>query len=239
MAITVLTDGAVTQDTRTLSWTIPNLSVGDVVSVAAITWDAGVTLNNPAGTGLSFGTPKVNAGSGSRTKVYEWAATASAGGTNVVVTCSVAAGGNSIHTGVCIVLPAADGYSLAATPNTASATPTGGSVGQVDLTGTANNIGIIAIGDWNGVNGSSRAWLMSATEDLYAFSSGNSTQYFAHCTLTGSTNTVGLSAPTTSTSFTVGAMEILKSAGGGGLTDALMMESTGAILLENDTALLL
>lgn len=215
MAITVLTDGSVAVNTRTLSWTIPTLNTGDVVAVLAETWDQANTLNTPSGTGLSFpATPNVEISASGRIHGYAWVDEASAGGTNVVVTCSVNAGGACIHTGVLLVLPAADGYSLAATPNTAiDATVGAGTAPSVSLSGASGNVGLILIGNWNGADLASRAWLASATEDLYARSAGDSSQLFGHADLTGASTTLGLSAPT-GNGYSIGAIEILKSAGG-------------------------
>ncbi|MBA2952095.1 hypothetical protein GON03_18950 [Nocardioides sp. MAH-18] len=210
MALTVVSGNvAITQDQRTLSWTIPTLAVGDVVVVAAVTWDQANTLNPPSGTGLTF-TQRLAANAASHTRVYIWTAVASSAGSSVVVTCSVLAASNSIHNGTLYVCPTADGYSLAATPNTATST-TGSSA---SLSGASGNLGIVAVGDWSGGSGASRAWLASAVEDMYQFSSTDSTQYGAHCDLTGATTSVGLSTPT-GASFTTGAIEILKSGGGG------------------------
>ena len=209
MAVTVLTDASTAIDSRTLSWTIPTLATGDVVVVAAVTWDTASTLNPPSGTGLSF-TERVNVSGSGKTRVYIWTAVASSGGSSVAVTSSVLAGGACVHTGACYQLPTGDGYSLAGSPNTLAATASGSSAPQGALTGTSGNLAVVAIGDWLATDGSSRAWLVSATEAYYTYSATNSTQYGARCTLTGASTTVGLSAPTTS-AWTIGALEVLKS----------------------------
>ena len=180
MAVTVLTDASNAIDSRTLSWTIPTLATGDVVVVAAVTWDTASTLNPPSGTGLSF-TERVNVAAATRTRVYIWTAVASSGGSSVAVTASVLAGGACIHTGACYQLPTGDGYSLAGSPNTLATTGSAGAP-QGSLTGTSGNLALVAVGDWNAVDGASRAWLVSATEAYYTFSSTNSTQYGARCT---------------------------------------------------------
>lgn len=212
MALSVLSDASAAIDSRTLTWTILTLAIGDVVVVTVVTWDQPNTMNVPSGTGLSF-TQRVAANAASKVRVYQWTAVASSGGSNVVVTSSVLAGGNSIHNGTLTLCPTADGYSLAGSPNVlsnaaAGTTPSGA------LAGVSGSLGIVALGDWNAVDGASRAWLVSAAEDLYQFSGGNSTQYIAHCTLTGASTTVGLSAPTAGTNYSIGAIEVLKSAGG-------------------------
>jgi hypothetical protein len=210
MGLTVLTDASTAQDSRTLTWTIPSLAIGDVVVVKATTWDSANTQNPPAATGLSF-TQQVNVSAATRTRVYIWTAVASSGGSNVVVTSSVLAGGASFHTGALTQCPTADGYSLAGSPNVASTTGASGAP-SVALAGASGNLGIVAIGDWDGLSGSGRAWLASATEDMYAFDSGINTHYVGHATLTGASTTLGLSAPTM-TRWTIGAIEVLKSAG--------------------------
>jgi hypothetical protein len=224
VAITVLTDGSITSDSRVLSFTIPTLAVGDVAVLSATTWDAGVTLPNPSGTGLAFGASLVNPGTGSHDKMYIWAMKATSGGSSVVVTVG-APSGASMHTGVLLVFPAADGYDLAGTPNVlgpASSAQSG------SLTGTSGNYYVVSVGDWNGSSGASRAWLASATEDLYAFSSGTNTQYFAHGVLTGASTTVGLSAPSIPAGdASIGAIEVLKTAGGSAAVDASPMLRPG------------
>lgn len=221
MALTVLTDATIGQDQRTLSWTIPSLAIGDVVVVSAITWDQANTLNPPSGTGLSF-TQRVAANAASKTRVYIWTAVASSGGSSVAVTCSVLAASNSIHNGALYHCPTADGYSLAASPNVASGTSVSTGAASIALTGVAGSLGIVAAGDWNGTSGASRAWLVSATEDLYQFSNTDTTHYAAHCTLTGASTTVGLSAPTTMV-WTIGAIEVLKSGGASPVIPELVM----------------
>jgi hypothetical protein len=221
MALTVIPGNvAITQDQRTLSWTLPTVAVGDVVAVAAMTWDQGNTLNAPTGTGLSF-TLRAEVNFPNRTHLYIWTAVATSGGSSVVVTCSVLAATNSVHNGTAYVCPTADGYSLAATPNTA--TNTNGTNPTTSLAGASGNLGIIIAGDWNAVNGSTRAWQGTVTEDMYQFSSGNSTQYGAHMTLTGATTTVGLSSPSTGVSPAIAAMEVLKSGGSTPVIPELVM----------------
>lgn len=209
--VVVLTDASVAQDSRTLSWTIPSLAVGDVVVVLAITWDNGYTLNVPSGTGLAF-TQRVNGSGAGHTTSYIWSAVASSADSNVVVTSSVLAGGSSVHNGVLIVFPAAEGYSLAGTPNTKSTLFAGGATATDTLAGTAGNVGVVCLGDWTGSSGASRAWADTPIEDLYLSSGGNSTHYFARYTLTGASTTVGLTAPSAGSTFTLAAIEVQYSA---------------------------
>lgn len=212
MAITVVADATTTSDTRTLSWTIPTLASGDIVVVAAETWDNGITLANPSGTGLAFGAPKAVTNVASTCNAYVWAMAATAGGSSVVVT-TAPTGGTSIHNGWLYVCPTADGYSLAGSPHVLNSAPLAATL-QGTLAGASGNLGIVVVADWNGTDGASRAWDLSATEDGYQFSSGNNTSYAGHCTLTGASQSVGLSAPTTGVTGSIAAIEILKSAGG-------------------------
>jgi hypothetical protein len=211
MALSVLTDVTTASDSRTLSWTIPTLATGDVVVVSAVTWDQPNTLNVPSGTGLSF-TQRAAPNASLRDRAYIWTATASSGGSSVVVTSSVLAGGSAVHNGCLYLCPTADGYSLGGTPNVVSLTLLTNQPGQGSLTGTSGSLAIVAAGEWNGVT-SSRTWLAATpTEDAFAYAgSGVNTQYFGHGTLTGASTTVGLSAPTTSCDFTVAAVEVLSS----------------------------
>lgn len=211
MAVTVLTDGAVTEDTRTLTWTIPTLATGDWVVVTAGTWDSGVTLNAPSGTGLTF-TQQVNVTAAARPNAYIWSAQASSGGSSVVVTCSVAAGGNSHHSGVLYRFPTADGYSIAGTPNVATKTDNSGTPLSIALSGTSGSIGVFNGADWTGVT-TSPTWLGDGASDLNSLTSGSGSQYFGRQTLTGSSTTVGMSAPNTSGGQAVAAIEVLLSAG--------------------------
>lgn len=210
MALSVLTDVSGTSNTRTLSWTIPTLAVGDVVVVTAVTWDQPNTQNIPSGSGLTF-TQRVGANASTRCYVYIWTAVAASAGTSIVVTSSQLAGGTSVHNGALYLCPTADGYSLAATPNTVSnATITGGSAPQSTLTGVLGSLGVYALGDWNATDGATRAYVpVSSTEDFYQFTTTLSSQYGAHCTLTGASTTVGMSAPLTGSLYTLGAIEVL------------------------------
>lgn len=211
MAVTVLTDGAVTEDTRTLTWTIPTLATGDWVVVTAGTWDSGVTLNAPSGTGLTF-TERANVSASARPRCYLWTAQASSGGSSVAVTCSVAAGGASHHSGVLYRFPTADGYSIAGTPNVASKTDNSGTPLSIALTGTSGSIGVFNGADWTGVT-TSPTWLGDGASDLNSLTSGSGSQYYGRQTLTGSSTTVGMSAPNTSGGQAVAAIEVLLSAG--------------------------
>jgi hypothetical protein len=214
VALTVVQDAAPasTANTRTLSWT-GTVAVGDVVVVTAETEDTAVTLGVPAGTGLTF-TQRAAPTAATRTRPYIWTAVAASAG-SVTVTSTVSA--SAIHNGVMYICPTADGYSLAGTPNVVSIA-SGGTTGSGSLTGTAGSLYLVCVADWNGVNGSARAWASSGVEDLYQFSATNSTQYNAHGTCTGTSTTVGLTAPTTGCQFSIAAIEILKSAGGGSTT---------------------
>lgn len=210
MALTVLTDGSTVNNTRTLTWTIPGLAIGDVAVVVGSTWDAGdALLNTPTGTGLTF-TQRVFRATTS--KVYQsiWTAVASSGGSNVVVTSSQTTATATMHTGVLYHCPTADGYSLAGTPNTASAVVAASSPPQVALTGTSGNLGIGAIGDWAGNLLTGRAYVNTTTEDLAAIQ--DSTQVYFHQTLTGASTTVGLSTPDAS-AWDILAIEVIKGAG--------------------------
>ena len=210
MAITVLTDGSVAVNTRTLSWTIPSLTSGDIVVVGGQTWDPGdAQLNNPSGTGLAFGSPRVVRTTAAKVYQAMWAMAATASGTNVVVTCSQTTATANMHTGVLWVLPAADGYSLAGTPNTASILTSGANqVPQGTLTGAAGNVGLGMIGDWNGNTLSGRTYAGSATEDMASIN--DSTQVYFHQTLTVTSNTIGLTSPSIATaSWDVMGIEVL------------------------------
>jgi hypothetical protein len=194
-----------------------------------MTWDPSSTLNVPSGPGLSF-TQRAASGIATRTQNYIWTAVASSGGTSVVVTATHSAAA-SIHGGVLYVCPTADGYSLAATPNTLVTT----SAGSGALAGTAGSLGIFAVGDAGAVNGSTRAYLpVSSTDDLYTFSASDVTEYWAHCTLTGASTTVGLSSPS-STFFTTIGIEVLFSGGGGAAARTKAKVSNRATILRAST----
>jgi hypothetical protein len=209
MALTVLTDVTTASNSRTLSWTIPTLATGDVVVISAVTWDQGNTQNVPTGTGLSF-TQRVGANLAARDFGYIWTAVASSGGSSVVVSSSVLAGGASVHNGCLYLCPTADGYSLAGSPNVLSSTLPTNSAPNGNLAGTSGSLAIVAAGDYNGTS-TSRTWVAATpTEDAFAGAgAGINTQYFGHGTLTGATTQVGLSAPTTGVDATVAAIEVL------------------------------
>lgn len=209
MAVTVLTDGSVVEDARTLTWTIPSLASGDVVVVVAETWDGSVTLAVPSGTGLTF-TQRANITGGGKPNGYIWTAVASSGGSSVVVT-TAPTGGTSVHTGVLYQFPTADGYSLGGTPNTVTAVGDSATLPQASLTGASGNIGVTTTGDWNGNTGAV-TWLNSGTADLSAQTTGTGSQYYGRITLTGSTTTVGLSAPTSAGGWNLAAIEVIVSA---------------------------
>lgn len=213
MALGVYTDVSVAINTRTLSWS-PTYVIGDVVVVCGMTWDPGdAQLNTPAGTGLTFAQRVVRT---TAAKVYQsiWTAVASAGSSGAV-TCSQTTATGNIHSGLLYVCPAADGYSLAATPNSLSGVASGASAPQGSLAGASGSLGIGIIGDWSGTAlGAPRSYVGTATEDAYNQSTGDSTQLYWHQDLTGPSTTVGLTAPTTSSSWDIAAIEVLKSAGG-------------------------
>jgi hypothetical protein len=226
VAVTVLTDLSTAENARTLTWTIPSLAENDVVVVMEQTWDSSVTMNNPSGTGLAFGSPLVNVSAAARPRTYIWAMKATAGGTSVVVTSSVAAGGNSHHGGVLYVFPAADGYDLDASPNVASKTAVSGTPLSIALTGTADNIGVFAGADWTGTT-TSATWLGDGASDGQSLTSGSGSQYYGRQTLTGSSTTLGHSAPNTAGGQAVAAIEVIVG-GGGATTHALASTGTGA-----------
>lgn len=233
MSIEVYTDLSVANDSRAPSCTIPTLVTNDVVAVVGFTWDSPVTLANPSGTGLNFGSINggapwvLNPGTGSRSFLAIWAMQATAGGSSIAVSTTVS--GSSMHGILVYRLPAADGYSLAATPNKLAPT----SVAQSgSLTGATNNIGIVAVADWNGGTGS-RTWIGSNTEDAYTASSGNNTWYNSHYTLTGASTSVGLSAPASMSQANIGALEILWTNPGPVQYNGLITEDNKAIQLES------
>lgn len=211
MAIEVYTDVTTGIDSRTLSCTIPTLVTNDVCVFVGITWDQTVTLANPSGTGLAFGSPIALAQASNKSNVYIWGMKATSGGSSVAVT-TAPTGGNSMHNGWLYRFPTADGYDLAGSPNflqqDGSSNPNG------SLSGANGNPFVVAVGDWSGTDGASRVWYQSATEDAYVFSSTNNTHYGAHGTLTGASTTVGLSTwPSGGNGFwTIAALEILYSA---------------------------
>lgn len=225
MALVVLTDAAVAQNSRTLTWTIPTLAVGDVVVVTGIQWDTADTLNLPTGTGLSF-TQRVNIAATGKQRHYIWTAVATSGGTNVVVTATASATA-SIHTGALYLCPTADGYSLAATPNVASGTANT-STPQLALAGTSGNLGIWTLGDWD-ASTTAPTYLNSATQDYYVAQASFSTQLSAHNDLTGASTTLGVSAPTMA--WTIAAIEVIKSAPPPTVVTPLKLESGLGFLL--------
>lgn len=219
MALTVLTDASATSDSRTLTWTIPTLASGDVVVVGVVTWDGANTQNAPSGTGLTF-TQQLAVGTGFGCRVYLWTAVAASGGSSVAVTCSILAGGASMHNGTLWHCPTADGYSLAGSPNTLTVGATvNGQAGPTvtgNITGTSGSLACMVAGDCHGSDWSGRAWSASGTEDMYVRSATDSTQAAGHATLTGASTTIGLTGlPTGALSETrLIAVEVLKSGGG-------------------------
>lgn len=209
MAVSVFTDLASAQNSRTLSWTITSLALNDVVVVCAHTWDQPDTLGTPSGTGLSFTLRAEVNSAGSHTHAYIWTAVASSGGSSVVVTAT--AGSSSIHTGVLYQCPTADGYSLAATPNTFSGVSAGaGSAPTGSVTSTAGSLILANDGDWDGA-ATAPTYTGGGAEDGRMQSSGNSSHYYFHYTAAGSSTTIGMSAPLQR--WSLAGMEVLKSAG--------------------------
>lgn len=210
MAVTVLTDLSSANDSRTLSWTIPALAVGDVIVICAQTWDTADTLGTPSGTGLSF-TLQAEVATGSHTHVYIWTAVASSGGTSVVVTATT--GTSSIHTGVLYQCPTVDGYALAGTPNTTTANSggSGGLAPSASITTTSGNLVLAVDGDWDGA-ATAPTYTGTGTEDGKMQSSGNSSHYYFHDTAAGASTTVGMSAPLQR--YAIAAVEVLKGAAG-------------------------
>lgn len=92
--------------------------------------------------------------------------------------------------------PTADGYSLPGTVNIADSGDAGsgitGTSPSINMVGTSGNTFLLAAADVNGTNWTTRSWSLSATEEYYAFSNGNSTQAVADGALTGGTDALGL-----------------------------------------------
>lgn len=211
MAISVVTDISAAFDARNLSWSLGTLAVGDVIVCSMFTEDATFTQSAPTATGVTF-TQRVADTTASHTADYVFTGVVTSAGAKTVTSTATGVGSVHMHGGVCVVLPTADGYSLAATPNTVDTRGSGGPSGSI--TGTsAGNLIVGLSGDWAAVDGASRTYRGTTTEDGYMFASGRATAYFWHQTAAAGANTIGLSAPVGQT-YTIVGVEVLKSGGG-------------------------
>lgn len=225
MAITVVTDLNNVQDSRDLSWNCGTLATGDIIVVTMATEDVADTMNAPTATGVTF-TSRVADVTASHCATYVYTGVVTSGGAKTVS--AVRTVSSFFHGGVCTMFPTADGYSLAGSPNLTDTRGSGAP--SASITGTsAGNILVAVNADWAAVDGASRTYRGTVTEDGYARPTAViATHYYWHQTAASGTNTIGLTAPTGQT-YTTGGVEVLFAGGAAvPITNLAMAPMTGA-----------
>jgi hypothetical protein len=207
VAISVVVDVTNVSDTRDLSWALGTLAVGDIIVVTMVTDDVGnMLMNAPTATGVTF-TQRISDVTGSHCFGSVHTGVVTSGG---AITVAATPSQNTTarhHGGVCTVFPTADGYTLAATPNTADAHPaaSGAPVAVINDAAGTDTIGLVVPGgqtytlvavevlaatgpsyivaanaDWVTVDGASRVYRGTVIEDNYSRVSARGTFYFWH-----------------------------------------------------------
>lgn len=187
---------------KTVSVTV---STNDVLVIYGITADNTATLGTPSGGGLTYTQQQV-VNVSSRTWLSIWTAIAGSGQT---FTLSISrSGGTSIFWGFnCLRFSGSDGVGASASTNASSGAPT-----LNITTNSANSAIVVANGDWNAVDGTSRTWRTNAgtfTEQTYFRDSSQYTVYGGFHGDSGAVSTyaVGLSAPS-GQAYTIGAVQV-------------------------------
>lgn len=189
---------------------------GDILVCFAIVEGNGMTFSTPTNTGTAFTwTLQQEVSVSDYTRVAIWTAPVTATQSNTV---SVARGSGDVGNfyGVNVLtFRASDGIGASAKTNVSSGAPT------LNLTTTqANSAIVVANGDWNASDGTSRTWRANAgtlTEQTYFRDSSRYTVYGGYHADAGAVGTyaVGLSAPT-GQKYSIVAVEITGTAAGGG-----------------------
>ena len=208
MSISVVTDCTINVDGRTLSWALGTLQAGDILVITMITDNsASMTMGAPTDTNCTFTPVVVDTTSA---YCYMGVYTGVVNSTASITPTSVPSGGSRTHNGVCYVFPAADGYSLAGSPN--SVDYIGSGAPSTSISDSSGSVLVVCNGDWNPVDGASRAYIGTVTEDNYSYKSGYGCYYFWHQDASGGSDTIGLTAPT-GQKYSMGAVEVLFSTG--------------------------
>ena len=185
----------------TVKTTTVTTQPGDLLVVYAASENGTSTIGTPTGNGVvltlnqsvTLGTQWSNA--------YIWSGIDSVGGTNWTLTSNY--GGTGVYWGMtCLVFRNSSGVGASTSGNVNAALPT------LNLTSTQDNSAVVVLSaDWNGLDGTSRAWLTvnsitptnaNGKEIDYTFVSTVYTVYGAYYNDVGAigSNTFGLSAPT-------------------------------------------
>lgn len=215
-APTVFTDIFNGGSGRTLTWGPFSAAIGDVLVVKAATEDAASThqLAAPAASsgGVTFTKQEENTvTSHTYGVIYTGKVTTAPTGGQITVT-QAATGGSTLRGGV---LEQYVGAKVAATPAGANVNGTGAPTGTVT---TAANGSIVTSlsGDWAAVDGTSRAYRGTVTEDAYSRDTAGTlaTFYFWYqAAATAGSQTIGLTVPIGQT-YSMLAMEIQDASGG-------------------------
>jgi hypothetical protein len=166
-----------------------------------------MAMNAPTATGVTFTQRQVDS-TASSCWAGLYTGVVNTGGA-ITVTSTPTTANSRMHGGVAVVCPAADGYSLAATPNSVDSHNAGPATPSATINDATGSLLVACNGDWNAVDGASRAYLGTVAEDSYVRNATAATFYFWHQTAVGPTSdTIGLSTPG-GQRYTVLAVEVL------------------------------
>lgn len=195
---------------QTAGYTTPSFTpaVGEVIIIKIIVENTTASLSAPTNTGGFAVTQRVHDFSSSNCEVGIYSIVPSSA-TSMTITAGVT-GTGAVKS---VVIERWSNAQLAATPATAS-TRGSGAPSTTLTTTAANSVVSWACGDWGAIDGTSRAYRSSATEDNYDFNGSAYTAYYAYQTAASAgSQTIGLTAPTGQTWNLLG-VEIQDSGGG-------------------------
>ena len=194
------------------------VAAGDILVVLASTSSPSKTVGTPSGGGLTYTLNTSVESVSSRCNVYLWSAPCASSQT-FTLSGSRTAGSGAFGFAA---------FRFGANGGTGAATATNSATGNPSLgiTTTQNNSAIVVVtADWNGLDGATRAYPTvngsAPVERTYQLSLGSYTTYgvyYADAGAAGS-KTVGMSAPT-GQQWSIAALEVIGTAGGGGGTFA-------------------